>query len=64
MSQVVSGILSSTLVWIFGKRILLPVGYCHDAQARRIYALGILNQQSGRVTDTTKVQKVQRSYEE
>jgi len=44
MSQVVSGILSSTLVLDFGKRILLPVGYCQiDAQARRIYATGILD---------------------
>ncbi len=30
--------------WIFGKKVLLPVGYCQiDDRARRIYATGILN---------------------
>lgn len=30
--------------WIFGKKVLVPVGYCEiDDQARRIYAIRILN---------------------
>jgi uncharacterized protein (TIGR02271 family) len=30
--------------WIFGKKILLPVGRCHiDEKAKRIYAIGLLN---------------------
>ena len=30
--------------WIFGKKVLLPVGKCHiDAKAKRINAIGIVN---------------------
>jgi uncharacterized protein (TIGR02271 family) len=52
--------------WIFGKRILLPVGYCQiDAQARRIYATGILNKkQVEELPEYNESTKITRNYEE
>jgi len=52
--------------WIFGKKVLLPVGYCQiDDQARRIYATGILNKKQ--VEDLPEYHedtKVNHKYEE
>ncbi len=52
--------------WIFGKKVLLPVGYCQiDDQARRIYATGILNKKQ--VEDLPEYHentKVNHNYEE
>ncbi len=52
--------------WIFGKKVLLPVGYCQiDDQARRIYAIGILNKKQ--VEDLPEYHentRVNRKYEE
>lgn len=52
--------------WIFGKKVLLPVGYCQiDDQARRIYATGIVNKKQ--VEDLPEYHentRVNRKYEE
>ena len=52
--------------WIFGKKVLLPVGYCQiDDQARRIYAIRILNKKQ--VEDLPEYHentKVNHKYEE
>lgn len=52
--------------WIFGKKVLLPVGYCQiDDQARRIYAIGILHKKQ--VEDLPEYHedtRVNRKYEE
>lgn len=52
--------------WIFGKKVLLPVGYCQiDDQARRIYATGILHKkQVEELPEYNESTKVNRSYEE
>ncbi len=52
--------------WIFGKKVLLPVGYCQiDDQARRIYATGILHKkQVEALPEYNESTKVNRSYEE
>ncbi len=51
--------------WIFGKKVLLPVGYCQiDAQARRIYATGILHKKQVEDLPEYNDTQVNRSYEE
>ena len=52
--------------WIFGKKVLLPVGYCQiDDRARRIYATGILNKkQVEELPEYSDSTKVNRKYEE
>lgn len=52
--------------WIFGKKVLLPVGYCEiDDRARRIYAIGLLNKKQ--VEDLPEYKDntiINRDYEE
>ena len=52
--------------WIFGKKVLLPVGYCQiDDRARRIYATGILNKkQVEELPEYNDSTRVNRNYEE
>lgn len=52
--------------WIFGKKVLLPVGYCQvDDQARRIYATHLLNkEQVEDLPEYNETTRVNRSYEE
>lgn len=52
--------------WIFGKKVLLPVGYCQiDARARRIYATGIVNKaQVEELPEYNSSTTVNRNYEE
>jgi uncharacterized protein (TIGR02271 family) len=52
--------------WVFGKKVLLPVGRCHvDPQARRIYALGIADkEQAGRLPEYDDSMTVDFDYEE
>lgn len=58
--------------WIFGKKVLLPVGKCHiDAKAKRIYAIGIVNKKQvedlpeyheSKVVDRQHEEKVRHVY--
>jgi uncharacterized protein (TIGR02271 family) len=52
--------------WIFGKKVLLPVGYCQiDDRARRIYATGLLNKkQAEELPEYNDSTRVNRKYEE
>lgn len=52
--------------WIFGKKVLLPVGRCHvDASARRIYALGISSkEQAEKLPEYDDSMTVDYDYEE
>lgn len=52
--------------WIFGKRVLLPVGYCQiDERAKRIYATGLLNKrQAEDLPEYHEHTRVDRKYEE
>lgn len=52
--------------WIFGKKVLLPVGYCQiDARARRIYATGIRNKtQVEDLPEYNDNTRINRKYEE
>jgi uncharacterized protein (TIGR02271 family) len=52
--------------WIFGKKVLLPVGYCQiDDHARRIYATHILNKkQVEELPEYNESTRVNRHYEE
>ncbi|MBV8887268.1 MAG: DUF2382 domain-containing protein [Chroococcidiopsidaceae cyanobacterium CP_BM_RX_35] len=52
--------------WIFGKRVLLPVGYCQiDEQAKRIYATGLLNKkQAEELPEYNDTTRIDRTYEE
>ena len=52
--------------WIFGKKVLLPVGYCQiNEQARRIYATGIRNKtQVEDLPEYNDDTRVNRKYEE
>ncbi len=52
--------------WIFGKKVLLPVGRCHvDANARRIYAIGISSkEQAERLPEYDDSMTVDYDYEE
>jgi uncharacterized protein (TIGR02271 family) len=52
--------------WIFGKKVLLPVGRCHvDARARRIYAVGIANkEQAELLPEYDDTMTVDYDYEE
>lgn len=52
--------------WIFGKKVLLPVGRCHvDTAARRIYAIGISNkEQAERLPEYDDSMTVDYDYEE
>jgi len=52
--------------WIFGKKVLLPVGYCQiDERAKRIYATGILHkQQVEELPEYHDSTRVNRKYEE
>lgn len=58
--------------WIFGKKVLLPVGKCHiDAKAKRIYAIGIVNKKQvedlpeyheSKIVDRQHEEKVRHIY--
>ncbi|KJH71360.1 DUF2382 domain-containing protein [Aliterella atlantica] len=58
--------------WIFGKKVLLPVGKCHiDAKAKRIYAISIVNKKQvedlpeyheSKVVDRQHEEKVRHVY--
>ena len=52
--------------WIFGKKVLLPVGYCQiDEQGQRIYATGIVNKkQVEELPEYNDSTRVDRKYEE
>ncbi len=52
--------------WIFGKKVLLPVGYCQiDDRARRIYATGIVNKkQVEELPEYNDSARINRKYEE
>jgi uncharacterized protein (TIGR02271 family) len=52
--------------WIFGKKVLLPVGRCHvDANARRIYAIGIATkEQAEKLPEYDDRMTVDYDYEE
>ena len=52
--------------WIFGKKVLLPVGYCQiDDRARRIYATGIFNKkQVEELPEYNDSTRLDRNYEE
>jgi stress response protein YsnF len=52
--------------WIFGKRVLLPVGRCRvDADARRIYAIGISSiEQAEKLPEYDDRMTVDYDYEE
>ena len=52
--------------WIFGKKVLLPVGRCHvDAGARRIYAIGIsTKEQAEKLPEYDDSMTVDYDYEE
>lgn len=52
--------------WIFGKKVLLPVGYCQiDDRAQRIYATGILSKkQVEELPEYHGSTRVNRAYEE
>ncbi len=52
--------------WIFGKKVLLPVGYCQiDDRAKRIYATGILNRkQVEELPEYHDNTRIDRRYEE
>ena len=52
--------------WIFGKRVLLPVGRCRvDADARRIYAIGIASiEQAEKLPEYDDRMTVDYDYEE
>jgi uncharacterized protein (TIGR02271 family) len=52
--------------WIFGKKVLLPVGRCHvDAPARRIYAVGIFSkEQAEQLPEYDDSMTVDYDYEE
>lgn len=52
--------------WIFGKKVLLPVGRCHiDADVRRIYAIGLANQeQAAKLPEYDESMTVDYDYEE
>jgi uncharacterized protein (TIGR02271 family) len=52
--------------WIFGKKVLLPVGYCQiDERVKRIYAIGLLNkQQVEELPEYNDSTRVNRRYEE
>ncbi|HEY9835018.1 MAG TPA: DUF2382 domain-containing protein [Stenomitos sp.] len=52
--------------WIFGKKVLLPVGRCHvDTAARRIYAVGISSkEQAERLPEYDDSMTVDYDYEE
>ena len=52
--------------WIFGKKVLLPVGYCQiDDRARRIYATGIRNKtQVEDLPEYNDNTRINRKYEE
>ncbi len=52
--------------WIFGKKVLLPVGRCHiDADARRIYAIGLANkEQAEKLPEYDESMTVDYDYEE
>lgn len=52
--------------WIFGKKVLLPVGRCHvDADARRIYAIGISSkEQAEKLPEYDDSMTVDYDYEE
>lgn len=52
--------------WIFGKKVLLPVARCHvDAEAQRIYAIGITDkEQAERLPEYNDSMTVDYDYEE
>ncbi|HEY9669720.1 MAG TPA: DUF2382 domain-containing protein [Coleofasciculaceae cyanobacterium] len=52
--------------WIFGKKVLLPVGRCHvDANARRVYAMGLANkEQAEQLPEYDDTMTVDYDYEE
>ncbi|MBW4547726.1 MAG: DUF2382 domain-containing protein [Symplocastrum torsivum CPER-KK1] len=52
--------------WIFGKKVLLPVGRCHvDAEAHRIYAIGIAHkEQAEKLPEYHESMTVDYDYEE
>jgi uncharacterized protein (TIGR02271 family) len=52
--------------WIFGKKVLLPVGRCHiDANVRRIYAIGIATkEQAEKLPEYDDSMTVDYDYEE
>jgi uncharacterized protein (TIGR02271 family) len=52
--------------WIFGKKVLLPVGRCHvDAEAHRIYAIGIAHkEQAEKLPEYHDSMTVDYDYEE
>jgi uncharacterized protein (TIGR02271 family) len=52
--------------WIFGKKVLLPIGRCHvDAAARRIYAVGISSkEQAEKLPEYDDSMTVDYDYEE
>lgn len=50
--------------WVFGKKVLLPVGRSRiDANAERIYAVGITKQQVEQLPEFDDLQKVDYDYE-
>lgn len=52
--------------WIFGKKVLLPVGRCHvDVKAQRVYALGLTNKdQAEKLPEYHDSMTVDYDYEE
>lgn len=52
--------------WIFGKKVLLPIGRCYvDVEARRVYATGLVNkEQAEKLPEYLESMTVDYDYEE
>ena len=51
--------------WIFGKKVLLPVGRTRiDYNANRVYATGMTRQQADNLPEFSDLQKIDYDYEE
>ena len=51
--------------WVFGKKVLLPVGRSRiDANAERIYAIGLTKEQVEQLPDFDELEKVDYDYED
>lgn len=58
-------LIISTGAWIFGKKVMLPIGRARiDYNARRVYADGLTKQQAEALPELTDDLKIDRTHEE